>query len=501
MQDVEVNVGRPSRQTKAKGTRASQPEEVETQPSEAERRKRGRKPTRHVETEAPEEPQPDTEPQPQTKRKRGRPSLNQEPQDEPVEQERPKRRGRRSLQEPPPDDAQNQSRKESKQKRGRRGSAVQEATPKAQDDGPKKRKRVSAGRPSLSSKDKSDQINKDGEQDTSKTSRRRSTNNDEPPPSPEKPYLHLVSKTRRVRPSTIAAKWSPLTGPSLHAVSSILEMAHVPIIQRTSHTQNRHTHATTALRLITHRINKKLSKGLPFPAASAAVTSSRTAKDGDGGRETELDFEAVLDARALLERQLVPGLQAVELLRTERNKMESDLERDYERLRDLEARARGQVREKRELLKKAHVLAPTSRVTPADDGDSRPQLDDSLGNIFKVRPLSPLQLTGLTDLELRRNPQPPISPTRRPHGLHPHQPLSSQRHRTPNRTHPRGPSRCIIPVPRKGGLRERRPWTQRRSVNRLLPARESGGDYEAMIFVLRLDGRGFCMIEMNQWNE
>ena len=391
-------------------TRNSEPEEVQAQPEDTERRKRGRKPKRQAEPEVSEEQEATEESQPVPKRKRGRPSLNVEEQPEELQaQEKPKRRGRPSLQDLAPEDAQNQTSKGSKSKKEKRKSAIQEDAPVTQDDTSKKRKRASAGRPSLN-RTEPESSNRGNEEEGTQTSRRRSTNNnddDEPPPSPEKPYLHLVPKTRRIRPSTINAKWSPLTGPSLPAISSILELSRVPIIQRTANTQNRRIHAETALRLITHRITKKLSKGLPFPPASAVI-SSRTTRDNDGGRETELDFEAVLDARGLLERQLVPGLQAVELLRRERDRMESELERDYERLRELEARARGQVREKRELLKKAHVLAPASKAPPPDDDDtSQPQSTASPENIFKVSPLFSRPISQTNKSRTPTKPSPP----------------------------------------------------------------------------------------------
>ncbi|POR31723.1 Uncharacterized protein TPAR_08076, partial [Tolypocladium paradoxum] len=90
----------------------------------------------------------------------------------------------------------------------------------------------------------------------------------------------------------------------------------------------------------------------------------------DGGRETELDFEAVLDGKALLEAQLGPAAHAVELLRREKERVERELERDYEMLRGLEAGARAQAREQRGLLKKAHVLAPEAMKPEAQDAQS-----------------------------------------------------------------------------------------------------------------------------------
>lgn len=80
----------------------------------------------------------------------------------------------------------------------------------------------------------------------------------------------------------------------------------------------------------------------------------------------ELDFEAVLDGKTALDRQLVPARHAVELLKAERDRMEKELDKDYEELRRLEANARAQTRERKDLFRKAHVLAPTSRPTSKD---------------------------------------------------------------------------------------------------------------------------------------
>lgn len=177
------------------------------------------------------------------------------------------------------------------------------------------------------------------------------------PPSPPRPYVHVAPHVRRVRQSAIAAKWSPLTGPSLSAASTLLHLAHRPILQRLSNTHQRRAHTSAALRLTTRRIARKVARGLPFPpAAMPAPAAAR--RQADGGRETELDFEAVLGGKALLEAQLGPAAHAVEVLRREKERVERELERDYEMLRGLEAGARAQAREQRGLLKKAHVLAP-----------------------------------------------------------------------------------------------------------------------------------------------
>ncbi|KAK8140985.1 hypothetical protein G3M48_001150, partial [Beauveria asiatica] len=201
---------------------------------------------------------------------------------------------------------------------------------------------------------------------------------DDGPPSPEKPYPHVAPFTRRVRQSTIETKWSPLGRGSHKALTSILQLAQRPVLQRlTSSSSSSSASASrraapteAALRLITKRVLDKIrgvpARGLaplPFPPASLPTRTQRGRPRGgraeqDGGRETELNFESVLDAKQTLERQLDPVLHAVDLLGAEARRLEEELEQDYEKLRLLEAEARTRARENKNLLKKAHVLAP-----------------------------------------------------------------------------------------------------------------------------------------------
>ncbi|KAG5998882.1 hypothetical protein E4U52_003668 [Claviceps spartinae] len=180
------------------------------------------------------------------------------------------------------------------------------------------------------------------------------------PPSPPKPYVHVAPYTRRVRQSAIEAKWSPLANASLTAISTTLQHAQRPILQRISDSQLRREYTSSALRLITHRITRKISRGLPFPPASMPANVGRAPLQSDGGREVELNFESVLDGKVALERQLEPALDGLEVLRREKETLEEALERDYETLRTLEAGARAQAREQRSLLRRAHVLAPVA---------------------------------------------------------------------------------------------------------------------------------------------
>lgn len=221
-------------------------------------------------------------------------------------------------------------------------------------------------------------------------SRRRTTQDDDDDvsnrpalQSPEKPYVHVAPHTRRVRQSAIESKWTPLTNASLTAVSSTLQYAQRPILQRLADSQLRREHTASALRQITHRIARKITRGLPFPPASMPANVGRAPLQSDAGREVELNFESVLDGKLNLERQLEPALDGLEVLRREKEAMEEELERDYVTLRNLEAGAKAQAREQRSLLKKAHVLTPSLSMKQEDGGEG---VQDNDGFVFARDP-------------------------------------------------------------------------------------------------------------------
>lgn len=94
----------------------------------------------------------------------------------------------------------------------------------------------------------------------------------------------------------------------------------------------------------------------------------------------------MLDGKAALERQLDPALDAVELLRREKERIEVELEQDYETLRNLEVGARREARQKRELLKKAHALAPEKLRVKTEEADVvfKCDPDQAVGPVFAV---------------------------------------------------------------------------------------------------------------------
>ncbi|KAK8920415.1 hypothetical protein H634G_02423 [Metarhizium anisopliae BRIP 53293] len=203
------------------------------------------------------------------------------------------------------------------------------------------------------------------------------------PPSPEKPYVHVAPHTRRVRQSAIEAKWTPLANASLTAVSDTLQYAQRPILQRLADSEFRREHTASAVRQVAQRIARKVARGLPFPPASMPANVGRAPLQSDAGREVELNFESVLDGKLSLERQLEPALDALDVLRREKDAVEEELERDYDTLRNLEAGARAQAREQRSLLKKAHLLTPAPSAKL--DGGRADAKDSDDGFVFGRR--------------------------------------------------------------------------------------------------------------------
>ncbi|KAK3196625.1 hypothetical protein K4F52_000507 [Lecanicillium sp. MT-2017a] len=217
---------------------------------------------------------------------------------------------------------------------------------------------------------------------------------DQYPPSPPKSYPHVAPHIRRVRKSTIDTKWSKLGSGSIKALTSILQLARRPILQRLSNSEQRRTHTAKGLAIVMKRITDKTNH-LPFPPASLPTRTKPGRPRGgraeqDGGRETELNFESVLDAKQTLERQLDPVLHAVELLSGEVGRMEAEVEREYEALRGLDAEAKALARENRRLLKNAHPLTPAAMKGESSsggggggDGDVAFEKMDEGGNPFE----------------------------------------------------------------------------------------------------------------------
>ncbi|RSL42862.1 hypothetical protein CEP53_011973 [Fusarium sp. AF-6] len=375
------------RKARSKATEDEQPEEPQEQP-----RKRGRKAIQQQEPE-PEE----ADPAPKKRRRREAPA-----EAEPEEEQTIRRSPRNSLRDLGPESVHNKGAEgtKSKKKKGRASDTREEEAEIQEDEArPKKRGRRKGSRPSTENAEAAKEQEQDGtNKRRRRTSKEAASSSDEELPSPPKPYPHIAPYTRTIKSSTIAAKWTPLTGASPPAASSILTLAHQPILQRTSSTRNRRTHASAALHLVSRRIERKLARGLPFPPASSsggARVGRRRGADADGGRALELDFEAVLDGKTALERQLVPAKHAVELLRAEKARMEQELEDDYERLRKLEADARAQTRERKDLYRKAHVLAPTSQPLPKDPDNTITTDDHDSSSSLKHlvdTPLEPLAL-------------------------------------------------------------------------------------------------------------
>lgn len=265
------------------------------------------------------------------RKKNPRVSFEQQPEGEQQEPAKKRKRGRPSLKEAAPSDTNTQA-------------------PKG------KAKETSGARRSGDHPDEETSEPED-------TARRRSSQvalliADAPPKRKSLP--HIASKTRGIKQSVIDAKWAPLTAPSITAATETLMLAHRPIMQRMSNSQARRRHASSALSYLHRRISRHLQRGAPFPPPAAALTAGRGRKKV--GHEAELDFESVLDGTAALERQLDPALHAVELLKREKARMEEELEKDYQTLRNLEAGAKGETRQRRERLRKMHVLAPEKRV-------------------------------------------------------------------------------------------------------------------------------------------
>lgn len=173
-------------------------------------------------------------------------------------------------------------------------------------------------------------------------------------PSPDEaappPFRQLTSRTRRVPREVIDAKWSPLEATSISSVGDLLHSASRPVLLRMTNL-SRHAEAKAALNAVSKRLRSKLSRGLPFPPATTAAR-----------REDELHFERAIDGVHSLEAQLDPLLHGVALLKKEKERAQRELEREYKVLHSLGANARAVGKERRDQLRKMHVLVPNPKL-------------------------------------------------------------------------------------------------------------------------------------------
>lgn len=113
------------------------------------------------------------------------------------------------------------------------------------------------------------------------------------------------------------------------------------VVQRLRDERKR-TQARTAIQMVTRRLGRKITRGLPFPPGSRPQ------------REEDFDFERILDATRKQEGLLTPALHARELLKSEIKREEAMLEREQAALERLEKNASAERGRRKAEAKKLH---------------------------------------------------------------------------------------------------------------------------------------------------
>ncbi|KAK8038750.1 hypothetical protein PG993_007161 [Apiospora rasikravindrae] len=289
-------------------------------------------------------------PRPRPPKKRGRPASQKEPEVEPeaepeveaveVPRVKQRKRGRASLTSR---DAETNA-KPRRQRKSKEQEQVQEEDAEAEDE--HNSPDAEAAQPGRRSEE--------GQEDAAAPRKRKSKNaaaaqagdRSQSPDPAEAPFRQLTTRTRRVPRDIIDKKWTPLDATSISSITDLLNSASRPVLLRLNN-QQRHAQATAALNVVRQKLRSKLSRGMPFPPPSTS-----------GKREDELQFERTVDGIQSLEAQLDPLLHGVALLKQEKERAERELDRDYRTLNSLSANARSENRERRDRLRKMHVLVP-----------------------------------------------------------------------------------------------------------------------------------------------
>lgn len=157
-------------------------------------------------------------------------------------------------------------------------------------------------------------------------------------------FQRLKVVHRRVPKDHIKNKWNPLDSIAIDRISDLLHDVERSVVMRV-HDDRKRSQASSAVQLVSRKLQRKLTKGLPFPPATRVR------------REDDFDFEKILESNRILETQLTPMIHSIELLQAEIAKEEALLESESSDLGQLEANAKNQAAESRRAAKKTHYLA------------------------------------------------------------------------------------------------------------------------------------------------
>lgn len=157
------------------------------------------------------------------------------------------------------------------------------------------------------------------------------------------PLCRLRIVHKRVPKATIDSKWSPLSTPALDKVSQLLENAERSVVMAVQNDRKR-SQARVAIQSVSHKLHRKLSKGLPFPSAIRKL------------RENDFDFENVLNNSRSLEGQLTTTLHSIELLKAQVKKEEMLLMTEKSECEELESNAQREADRTRVEARKFHPL-------------------------------------------------------------------------------------------------------------------------------------------------
>jgi CENP-Q, a CENPA-CAD centromere complex subunit len=197
-------------------------------------------------------------------------------------------------------------------------------------------------------------------------------------------HPRLIPKERTLSKSEIDEKWAPLAGRALEAAAEMLVPAGHATINALPLGSTRRKHTEAAIAGIQRRLMAYTTK-MPFPPSwSGMRRKGRRRGAPPDEHEPEFDYEYMYDRTMDLQAQLDAAQSAVEVLQRERDREERELERDYKMAQNLEAAARAEKRDAREMVKRAHVLAPEGRRT-RDDEELGLVVDGRTRPIFEVR--------------------------------------------------------------------------------------------------------------------
>lgn len=157
-------------------------------------------------------------------------------------------------------------------------------------------------------------------------------------------YQCIAPVVRGVSRHIIDSKWAPLPSNAIERIVVLLNEVERSVVMRLRDDHKR-TQAGAAIKMVSRRLHRKLSRGQPFPPSTRPQP------------EEDFDFEKILDSSGALEAKLTPILHSIGLLKAVAKREEAMLDAEVMALDELKGNAKVHESQRYNTTRKLHAMS------------------------------------------------------------------------------------------------------------------------------------------------